>query len=110
MKKEKLDIITFKVPESLRDAMKGISNRSEFIRTAVMVALDSVCPLCKGTGVMMPNQRTHWDSFTTEHHFEECDTCNAVHVVCDRSPYETVHLHETNLNSPHLEHAIDLGR
>ena len=29
MRKEKLDIITFKVPESLREAMKGIPNRSE---------------------------------------------------------------------------------
>jgi len=95
MKKEKLDIITFKVPESLRDAMKGIHNRSEFIRTALVAALDSLCPLCKGTGVIMPNQRTHWDSFTTEHHFEECDTCSAVHVVCDRSPHETVHVQET---------------
>jgi len=31
MEKEKLDMITFKVPESLREAMKGIPNRSEFI-------------------------------------------------------------------------------
>jgi hypothetical protein len=91
MKKEKVDIITFKVPESLRDAMKGIPNRSEFIRNALVAALDSICPLCKGTGVIMPNQRTHWDSFTTEHHFEECDTCNAVHVVCEHSRHDSVH-------------------
>jgi hypothetical protein len=96
MKKEKVDIITFKVPESLRDAMKGIPNRSEFIRTALVAALDSICPLCKGTGVMMPNQRTHWDLFTTEHHFEQCGTCNAVHVVCDRSPHEAAHVHESD--------------
>ena len=73
MKKEKLDIITFKVPESLRDAMKGIPNRSEFIRTALVAALDSICPLCKGTGVMMPNQRPHWEKFVDDHHFEECE-------------------------------------
>ncbi len=95
MKKEKLDIITFKVPESLKDAMKGIPNRSEFIRAAVVAALDSVCPLCKGTGVIMPNQRPHWDLFASEHHFEECGTCSAVHVVCKHSRHESVYVQET---------------
>ena len=94
MKKEKLDIITFKVPESLRDAMKGIPNRSDFIRTAVVAALNGLCPMCKGTGVIMPNQRPHWDLFVSQHHFEECNTCNAVHVVCDRGPHETMDVHE----------------
>jgi hypothetical protein len=94
VKKEKLDIITFKVPESLREAMKGIPNRSEFIRAAVVAALDSVCPLCRGTGVIMPNQRPHWDLFVTDHHFEECETCNAVHVVCDRTASSPEHIHE----------------
>jgi hypothetical protein len=96
VKKEKVDIITFKVPESLREAMRGIPNRSEFIRTAVVAALDSVCPLCKGTGVIMPSQRPHWDLFVSHHHFEECGTCNAVHVVCDHNPQETAHVHETD--------------
>jgi hypothetical protein len=94
MTREKLDIITFKVPESLREAMKGIPNRSEFIRAAVVSALDRICPLCKGTGVIMPNQRPHWDLFVTEHHFEECETCNAVHVVCERSRREDLHVHD----------------
>jgi len=96
MKKEKQDIITFKVPESLRDAMKGIPNRSEFIRAAVVAALDSTCPLCKGTGVIMPHQRPHWDLFVSDHHFEECETCSAVHVVCDRGPRESAHVHESD--------------
>lgn len=96
MKKEKLDIITFKVPESLREAMKGIPNRSEFIRTALVAALDSICPLCKGTGVIMPSQRPHWDLFVSDHHFEECETCNAVHLVCERRPRAPAHVHGTD--------------
>lgn len=96
MPREKLDIITFKVPESLRDAMKGISNRSEFIRNAVVAALESTCPLCKGTGIIMPNQRAHWNLFANSHHFEECDTCNAIHVVCEKGPKESVHAHEAD--------------
>ncbi|MFH0825736.1 MAG: CopG family transcriptional regulator [Pseudomonadota bacterium] len=94
MAREKLDIITFKVPESLREAMKGIPNRSEFIRAAVVAALESVCPLCKGTGVIMPHQRPHWEVFVNHHHFEECKTCNAIHVVCDHTPDESHHVHE----------------
>ena len=67
---EKLDVITFKVPGALRDAMKGISNRSDFIRNAVVAALYGKCPLCKGTGIITPNQRAHWDLFVNDHHFE----------------------------------------
>ena len=89
MKKEKQEIITFKVPESLREAMKGIPNRSEFIRTAVLAALKSVCPLCKGTGILMPNQKIHWEQFTTDHHMVECATCNALHLVCDHQSSDT---------------------
>ena len=76
--------------------MKGIPNGSEFIRTAVAAALDSVCPMWKETGVIMPSQRPHCDLFPNDHHFEECDTCNAVHVVCDRSPHEATQVHETD--------------
>lgn len=83
LKKQKQEIITFKVPESLRVAMKGIPNRSEFIRHAVMTALDSVCPLCRGTGVLLPHQKTHWDHFAVDHKLEECESCHAMHLVCD---------------------------
>jgi hypothetical protein len=96
MKKGKVDIITFKVPESLREAMKGIPNRSEFIRAAVVAALNNICPFCKGTGVIMPHQLPHWDLFANNHHFEECGTCNAVHVVCDYDPQESAHPHGTD--------------
>ncbi len=84
MKKQKQEIITFKVPESLRDAMKGIPNRSEFIRHAVLAALDSICPLCRGAGVLLPHQKIHWEQFARNHKLEECEACHAVHLVCSR--------------------------
>lgn len=99
MTREKQEIITFKVPESLREAMKGIPNRSEFIRTAVLAALNSVCPLCKGTGILMPNQRVHWEKFAADHHVTQCATCNAVHLVCDHAPEEHESVEEDH--SPH---------
>jgi hypothetical protein len=95
MKKDKNEIITFKVPESLRNAMSGIPNRSEFIRNAVMAALESVCPLCKGTGILHPNQKVHWDRFAEGHHISQCGTCDAVHLVCTKHPDD--HAHDTDV-------------
>jgi hypothetical protein len=82
-RKRKLDVITFKVDTSLRRAMREISNCSEFIRAAVLSALESVCPLCKGTGILTPDQRRHWNSFAKSHSLAECSDCHAVHLVCD---------------------------
>jgi hypothetical protein len=80
--KKRQEIITFKVDESLRKAMKAIPNRSEFIRAAILTALDSVCPLCMGTGILTPDQRQHWDRFQENHRLVECADCHAVHLVC----------------------------
>ena len=86
MRRRTPDIITFKVDESLREAMKGIPNRSEFIRNAVLNALDSGCPLCRGTGTLTPHQRTHWAKFAADHALKECDDCHEFHLVCAKSP------------------------
>lgn len=75
-------VITFKVPTDLEEAMKGISNRSEFIRNAILAALGNVCPLCKGSGILLPNQQKHWEVFKQDHPVEECRECKALHVVC----------------------------
>jgi hypothetical protein len=81
----KQEIVTFKVDEPLWEAMKGIPNRSEFIRAAILSALDSVCPLCKGSGILTPDQRKHWDTFAKNHPLAECEDCHAVHLVCAAS-------------------------
>ncbi len=80
--KPKQEIITFKVDEPLWEAMRGIPNRSEFIRSAILAALDSACPLCKGTGSLTVDQRRHWESFIKDHSLAECEDCHAVHLVC----------------------------
>ncbi len=82
----KVEIITFKVDESLLEAMRGVPNRSQFIRHAILAALDSVCPVCKGTGILTPNQKKHWDSFATYHGLEECRECHEFRLVCRRKP------------------------
>ena len=80
--RKKQDVITFKVDDSLMGALQGIQNRSEFIRSAILSALDSVCPVCKGTGVLTDCQRRHWLSFARDHATESCGECNTVHLVC----------------------------
>jgi len=91
MARQKPDIITFKVDESLLDAMKGIPNRSDFIRTAILSALDSVCPLCKGTGILTPNQNRHWKALSADHFVEECAHCHELRLVCSYEKAERAH-------------------
>lgn len=85
------EIITFKAPKSLSKALKGIENRSEFIRQAILSALDSGCPLCKGTGILTVEQKTHWQELLSDHYLSECGTCKAVHLVCRRGGKGDVH-------------------
>ena len=79
---KKDEVITFKVNAGLAEAMAGIPNRSDFIRKAVIAALDGSCPLCKGTGILSPAQRKHWRSFAVTHSVQECDECHEPYIVC----------------------------
>ena len=79
-------IITFKADKALVRAMGDITNRSAFIRAAILAALDGTCPLCRGTGVMNPRQRHHWEEFSRTHQIERCGDCNETHLVCRAEP------------------------
>ena len=79
----KHEIVTFKADGPLLEAMNGIHNRSEFIRAAILSALDSGCPLCKGTGILTPDQRKHWVEFAEHHALAECEDCHALYLVCE---------------------------
>lgn len=81
--RDKAQMVTFKADDALVAAMEGIPNRSEFIRAAVLAALDGVCPLCRGTGVLSPKQREHWHEFARHHAVERCGDCHESHMVCN---------------------------
>ena len=81
--KNDFEVITFKADTELVKAMEGVTNRSAFIRQAILTALDSTCPLCSGTGVLTAGQRNHWEEFTSGHHLEKCGECEEIHLVCD---------------------------
>ena len=82
------EIITFKVDAALAKAMRGIPNRSEFIRSAILASLTGVCPLCRGTGLLTPDQHRHWRSFSGTHALVECSQCHAMHIVCEAQKRE----------------------
>lgn len=90
-RRKKEEIITFKVDEGLAHAMDGIPNRSEFIRSAIMAALDSTCPLCRGSGIMTPDQLKHWKETAKSHTVRECAECHALTIECSSERKHHVH-------------------
>ena len=67
MSDSKQEIISFKVDPALAEIIRMQTNRSEFIRKAILNALENNCPLCQGTGIITPQQKAHWDSFMQSH-------------------------------------------
>ena len=84
MKRSKNGVVTFKADPAFLAALEGIENRSDFIRSAVLAALEGACPLCCGTGILTPDQKRHWDRFARSHSIERCNDCNATHLVCEK--------------------------
>ena len=76
------EVITFKAGTSLAEAIRRMPNRSEFIRAAILSALEHACPLCQGTGILSPEQKKHWDSFALHHAVTQCRDCDAVYLEC----------------------------
>jgi len=84
MKKQKSEIITFKVDPELAGALSNVSNKSAFIRAAVTSALGAICPLCNGSGILTPCQKEHWDDFAANHEVQECQKCHEPYLICER--------------------------
>ncbi|MCK4624436.1 MAG: CopG family transcriptional regulator [Phycisphaerae bacterium] len=91
MSSSKQTIVTFKAEASLLEALGGIPNRSAFIRAAILAALENTCPLCRGAGILTPEQKTHWESFAEDHAVRECDDCHHWHLVCSHDSQSNVH-------------------
>ena len=78
----KPSIITFKVDPYLSEFLEHLPNRSEFIRAAVLAAMENTCPLCMGAGVLTVSQKRHWTSLMARHALVICETCHEPHIVC----------------------------
>lgn len=84
-------IVTFKADASLVDALRMVPNRSAFIRSAVLAALENQCPLCAGTGILTPLQKRHWSKFAEAHALRECGECHEWHLVCSLAAENNAH-------------------
>ncbi len=82
--KKKEEVITFKTDGALLAALKQIPNRSEFIRTALLAAMDNLCPLCNGRGGLSAPKKEHWEEFARNHPLQECGNCHEVMLVCEK--------------------------
>lgn len=98
MSSTKAAIMTFKAEPTLRAALEGMPNRSEFIRNAILAALGQMCPLCHGAGFLNAEQQTHWKAFATDHRVEECGDCRAWHLVCEHGAEPPAHTHAPDPN------------
>jgi hypothetical protein len=81
-KNNDVEVLTFKVDKAMVKLLKGVPNRSEFIRVAILQALDSLCPFCRGTGVLTPHRKKHWNDLTKHHQKKECKECHEDVLVC----------------------------
>lgn len=75
--------VTFKVDSRMYEQLQNLPNKSEFIRSSLFQALNNICPLCNGTGVLNPCQQKHWEDFMANHHLEKCEDCKSVHISCE---------------------------
>lgn len=85
MAQQKQEVISFKVDARTMEHLQSIPNRSEFIRTAVLRALENTCPLCGGTGVLTLMQKKHWDEFREKHSLTKCADCHEMRLICVES-------------------------
>ncbi|MFW5870108.1 MAG: CopG family transcriptional regulator [Candidatus Sumerlaeota bacterium] len=84
MKQSNHRVVTFKADATLIESLQDVPNRSEFIRSAIIAALEGACPLCKGTGILTSSQQKHWREFARNHPVEECNDCHERHLVCEK--------------------------
>lgn len=80
---KKADTVTFKVDPNLLEILQAMPNRSEFIRSAILNALDHACPLCGGEGVLSPSQKKCWEKFAEKHEIKKCAENDEIQFLCN---------------------------
>ncbi|HEY2785995.1 MAG TPA: hypothetical protein VGJ05_13575 [Fimbriiglobus sp.] len=80
-KTTKSKIVAFKVEEELAEFLNNLSNKSEFIRKAILAQFGMTCPLCAGSGVVPRGVHDHYRPVIAQYNRRPCDKCkNQVEV------------------------------
>ena len=74
-KKQKSQIVAFKVEDDLAEFLDKLPNKSEFIRKAILAQFAMNCPLCSGTGVVDKGVHDHFEPVIAERNTRPCDKC-----------------------------------
>jgi len=75
-------IITFKADQALVEAMEGVTNRSEFIRAAILAALDGRLPAVPRHRRAEPAPAPALVRVQHTHAVETCGDCHETRIVC----------------------------
>ena len=88
---KKSAVITFKAEDELLAALEKVPNKSQFIRAAMLNALEETCPLCGGAGFLNERQLKHWKSFEREHLIHRCGRCDGLEIECRNQHHDHEH-------------------
>jgi hypothetical protein len=77
-KKQKSQIVAFKVEDDLAEFLDKLPNKSEFIRKAILAQFAMNCPLCTGTGVVDKGIHDHFEPVIAGHTTRPCDKCKSL--------------------------------
>ena len=76
-KKQKSQIVAFKVEDELAEFLDKLPNKSEFIRKAILAQFGMTCPLCTGTGVVDKGIHDHYEPVIAATNTRPCEKCKA---------------------------------
>jgi hypothetical protein len=87
-KSPKSQIVAFKVEEELAEFLNKLTNKSAFIRKAIVAQLGMACPLCTGSGVVPRGIHEHYAPILAKNNIRKCDVCGEKLTL----PADIVHL------------------
>jgi hypothetical protein len=76
-KSPKTQIVAFKVEQELAEFLDKLPNKSAFIRKAIVAHLGMACPLCAGSGVVLPGVHEHYAPVIAKNNIRKCDSCGS---------------------------------
>lgn len=76
MAEQKQTVVSFRVDQHLAEILNDLPDKSAFIRDAILQRFHTVCPFCRGRGVL-PQLLAEWlKAHTPDFQTVECTCCH----------------------------------